>query len=329
MDDLDRMLAESMRGAAGRAPSDAGLLGTVHARSRRHRRRRIAAGLTTVAAALAVGVPFAAVRMTGPDQGAPPPAAAPVSPVPSPSGANPVTLTEGWAAPVFPYTIAPTDGMREPRASLERGNPIGFFEATELREHADVTITVSRGKPAEEPEAEEQAMTVRGHAGTLRTVDVEPVARLTLVWRETADRWIQLATDDTYTPQEVVAIAESMTAASIEVLPPFALGLSPAGLVTDSVTASTMSFRTPDAPQGTAAVTVVLRKQRPLTGANEQVGRYAAALTRDAGGATLAVDVTDWQATLEVTVTGGLTISDADLLRFAAGVRILNRSDPE
>jgi len=56
---------------------------------------------------------------------------------------------------------------------------------------------------------------------------------------------------------------------------------------------------------------------------------YNAQLTRTSEGAKLAVDVTDWDATLELTVGPGLTMSDADLVRFAAGVHILNRSDPE
>ncbi|GAA3457985.1 hypothetical protein GCM10018962_98190 [Dactylosporangium matsuzakiense] len=43
---------------------------------------------------------------------------------------------------------------------------------------------------------------------------------------------------------------------------------------------------------------------------------------------TLDADVTDWSATLRVSAAAGRTISDADLLRFAAGVHILNRSNP-
>jgi hypothetical protein len=73
---------------------------------------------------------------------------------------------------------------------------------------------------------------------------------------------------------------------------------------------------------------VVLHRHRTLTGPNQTVGGYRAKLTRTGRGVSLDVDVTDWNATIEVTVAGGLTLSDADVLRFAAGVHILNRSDP-
>jgi hypothetical protein len=232
-----------------------------------------------------------------------------------------VKLVAGYTAPAFPYTLPPTEGMKTPTASMAGGNLIAFFEATELRHHADTTVTVSSRQPTFTTPATETPVQVRGHGGTLRTVDVRPAKQLTLSWPESANRWIQLATDDTYTPQQVVALAESLSPASIAVLPPFKLDLSPAGLVTDTVTASTMSF-------GAGGFRCVLLKRRPLAGTNVTVGGYHALLAHNAGGVTLDVDVTDWNATLEVTVTTGLAISDADLLRFAAGVHILDRSEP-
>src|SRR6185369_12835770 len=115
-------------------------------------------------------------------------------------------------------------------------------------------------------------------------------------------------------PEQVVALANALTPASVAVSPPFRLDLSPAGLVADTVTPSTMNFRTAGAAPGNAGFRVVLHKRRPLTGANETVDGYRALLIRDTAGVTLDVDVTDWDATLEVTVTSGLTIGDADLL---------------
>jgi hypothetical protein len=118
-----------------------------------------------------------------------------------------------------------------------------------------------------------------------------------------------------------VALADALVPASIPVLPPFDLDLSPAGWTTDTVTASTMIFRTPGAD-----LTVVLRERRPLSGTGRSVGAYRASLTRTAHRITVEVDVTDWNATLEVSAS---TLTEDDLLRFAAGVHILNRSDPE
>ena len=332
MDDLNRMLAETMRGAAGHAPSDAGLLGAVHGRARRYRRRRLVTATATAAAVVvAIGIPVA-TRLTGGPEPVLPPAAS--GPAPSPSspgatGTSPVTLTTGWTAPVFPYTLPATGGLAAPVATMRDGDPAAFFEATEDRDHADVTITVSARRPEFTTAGTETPKRVRGHAGTLRTVDVSPARQLTLYWRESPSRWIQLATDDTYTPDEVVALAESMTAARIAVLPPFDLDLSPAGLVTETVTASRMVFRPPHAARGAGGFSTVLRKRQGLPGANRKINGYDAVLTRRTGEVTMSIDVTDWDATLQITVGNGLTVSDADLMRYAAGVTILNRSDPE
>jgi hypothetical protein len=318
MDDLDRLLAETMRDAAGRAPSDDDLLETVHRRSDRRRRQRVSTVLTAVAAVLAVGIPTLVARST---TSPPPPAASPET--------GTVRLAAGYPLPAFPYTLPASPGMRAPVASMDGGNPVAFFEATEQRHHADTTVTVSSRKPAFTGTATETPVQVRGHPGTLRTAEVKPARQLTVYWRESPARWIRLATDDTYTPQQVVALANSLSPASITVLPPFRLDLSPAGFVTDTVTESTMSFRTAATAPDADLIQVVLRNRRRLSGANEMVGAYQAVLTHGAGGgATLDVDVTDWNATLEVTVGSGLTMSDADLLRFAAGVHILNRSNP-
>lgn len=321
MDDLDRLLAETMRDAAQRAPSDDDLLDSVRRRSDRRRRQRISTGLSAVAAVLAVGIPTLVLRTSA--TGPPSAHATPTTPA-----AVAVRLADGYRAPTFPYTLPAAAGMRAPVASMDGGNLVAFFEATEQRHHADTTVTVSGRKPAFAGSATETPVQVRGHTGFLRTADVRPARQLTLYWRESAARWIRLATDDTYTPQQVVALADALSPASIAVLPPFRLDLGPAGFVADTVTESTMAFRTSATASDAYKVEVVLRKRRQLSRTNETVGAYEAALTHDAGGTTLDVDVTDWNATLEVTVGSGLTMSDADLLRFAAGVHILNRSNP-
>ncbi|BCY09616.1 hypothetical protein [Actinoplanes sp. L3-i22] len=357
MDDLNRILAETMHDAAGQAPAGVGLLADVHGRSRRYRRRRVAT-LTAVAAAVAVvaaAVPILTVLTGRPQHTTPPAASAPVVPLtptsaaPSPAasarsrpssqvtsssaksaaGTGTVTLTAGWKAPTFPYTLPATDGMSAPVGSMSGGNPVAFFEATELQHHADVTITVSARKPTFGTAAGETARQVRGHAGTLRTVDATPAKQLTLYWKESSSRWIQLATDDTYTPDQVVALADAMTGGAVAVPPPFDLDLSPAATVTDEVSASRMVFRSPAAAPGAGGFATVLRKRQQLSGVNRKVGGRDAVLTRRTGEVTLAVDVPDWDATLQITVGGGLTISDADLLRYAAGVHVLNRSNPE
>jgi hypothetical protein len=318
MDDLDRLLAETMRDAAERAPADDGLLGKVHRRSDRRRRRRIAAGLSALAAVLAVGAPVAVVRMER------------TSPPPSPAGPSPaVVLVDGYEPPAFPYTLPADAGLRDPVARVEGGRLVALFEATEQRHHADVTVTVSDREPRFAGPGSDTSVRLRGHPGVLRTVDRQPAKQLTVWWRESPSRWIELATDDTYSQQQVLHLAGSLSAAVVPVLPPFRLDLSPAGFVTDTVTESTMSFRRGAGAPDSEELRVVLRKRRPPASSDLTVGRYRAQLTRRAGAATLDVDVTDWDATLEVTAGAGLAMTEDDLLRFAAGVHILNRSNPE
>jgi hypothetical protein len=308
-DDLDRLLAAALRDAAEHAPADDGLLSAVHRRSGRYHRRRAATTLSAVAAALVVGLPgVAAFLLRTP----------PVAPTASTAS---LRLVEGYPAPTFPYTLPPTNGMKAPVAAMENDDLIAYFEATEDRHHADTTVTVSSREPAFTGPASETPVQVRGHSGTLRTVHVEPAGKLTLYWRESASRWIQLATDDTYTPQQVVALADSLMPAAVAVEPPFRLDLSPEGFRTSTVNESSISFVAPDGSE----LDVVLRTRQPLGDVNEQVGQYDATLADR----TLDVDVTDWNATLEVRETGKTTMSDADLLRFAAGVHILDRSNPK
>ncbi|WP_067499582.1 hypothetical protein [Actinoplanes sp. TFC3] len=313
MDELDRLLAETMHDAASRAPAADRLLSTVHHRSDRLRRRRLATGLAAVAAVLAVGIPAAGALV----------ARAPTDNAPV---AGSIQLVGTYPAPVFPYTLPATDGLSAPVASMRDGALSAFFEATELQQHSDITVTVTSSEPASTAAATEKTVRVRGHSATLRTVKVQPAKQLILTWQESPGRWIRLATDDTYSQQQVIAFAEALTPASVEVLPPFQLDLSPAGFTLDTVTASTMRFRTsPAAPP----ITVVLRKRYQLDGSNRNVGSYRALLATGTGGTKLSIDVTDWNATLEVSVGTGLALSDADLIRFAAGIHILNRSDPQ
>ncbi|GAA0553767.1 hypothetical protein GCM10010172_40420 [Paractinoplanes ferrugineus] len=301
-----RLLAESLRANADDAPSDDGLLSSVRLRSSRYRRRRIATVLAAAVVTLAVVVPAALLSAARTDRTGPAPAAP-----------DPQRLVAEFSAPAFPYTLAASAGLRPPVASMRDGDLIAFFEAPEPLHHADTTVTVSARPPASA--GDPISVRVRGRTGTLTTVDREPARQLSLVWSE-AGRWIRLATDDTYTPQQVVQLAEALVPASIPVLPPFRLDLSPAGLEVSTVTQSRISF---------GALEVILRKRRPLGATDRTVGPYPASLTRGPAGTTLDVDVTDWDATLEIRAASSLGLDDAQLLRFAAGVHILNRSDPE
>jgi hypothetical protein len=323
--DVPAMVRDSLRRHADGTPPAGQLLASVHRRSRQLRRRRAAVAVALTAAAVAsLAVPIA-TRAAEPAGTATTVAAA----------RAPVRLAPpAYTVPSFPFRpgAAPVGGLAAPVVTLERGELTAYYEARDPARGADVTIRVGSRPPAftgpadRAGPASETHPRVRGGPGTLRRVAVAPAARLTLYWPEAADRWVWVDTDDTLTDAELVRFADKLLPASVPVVRPFRFDLAPAGMALDTATVSRVALRPPAGPD--AAVACTLLRRRPLTGPEVRVGPYRGVLTRTGSGAALAVDVTDWAATLLVEVPAAYEISDADLIRFAAGVHVLDRSEP-
>ena len=354
MTDVDGLLRGALRRHAEDAPAATGLLDAVHDRSRRlvrRRRRRTAAvcacALVAVVAALVVAVPAGGGRHAStahpPSPGATPPAspwssiapptvAAPPPAAPASGDATLRLVPPGAAAPVFPFrpVVTPSGGLADPVVTLTGGELSAYFEAHDGVHGADVTIRVGPRRPAFDEPADragpvrETPQQVRGHVATLRTVTIAPASRLSLYWLEKPGQWVRVDTDDTLTDAEVVRLADALAPAAVPVPTPFRLDLVPAGMDLDTSTPSAMAFR----PPGGSAVTCRLLAAQSLTGATVPVGPYRGTLRRVDSGATLTVARTDRDATLVVQVPARYSVTDADLIRFAAGVHVTDSAEP-
>lgn len=237
MGDLDRRLRAALDEHAERAPGDESLLAGVHARSRRLRRRRAAAGAATVVGVFALGVP-SAIWAIG-DGGSPatpaatvsarsvesspgwvsasPPPSSPASPgtdhVPSPSGGS--SPPRRPVDPVMPLRLPPSiaEAFEPPVVSRRDGAVVAYYEAKDPVGGADVTVVVTPERPVFEAETAQVTQVerrVRATRGTLRAVAVRPAAKLILYWREAETQWVQIRTDDTFTASQVVGFADAL-----------------------------------------------------------------------------------------------------------------------
>ncbi|GIJ48607.1 hypothetical protein Val02_54930 [Virgisporangium aliadipatigenens] len=350
MADLDRILRGSMHENAERAPQAVDLLGKVHQRSDRlvRRRRR----LTTVAAAVAVlvsgGIAAPVLMNTGRQDGPPPAArqtettaaASPeptttravtiIPPPPSAESGPPigtgtqVTFADGAVTPPqFPYRpgFAPVGGgFQTPLITMENGDLVGFFEAVDGDRGADVTIRVGSRKPTFDGggAVSESSERVRGKTAVLRTVDKAQTDLHILYWQESATQWIRIDTDDTYTTTQVLEIGESLRAAGLPAVLTLRPDRIPNGLPVRTTTPSTLAF----GPAEKSAISVVLRKPRALTGPTVAVGEHRGVVN----GSTLSVAIDGF--TLEVTVGDGYRVDNAELIRFAAGIKVSDSAEP-
>jgi hypothetical protein len=350
--DLDGLLRSALHRHAEEAPVAGDLLAAVHQRSRRlaRRRRLTAAGVAVVLATLSVpalaAVPRDRAQPAAPAHSLSPAASAdqpsvPASAPPSPASPQPPPADLGvrlqppaYATPVFPFrpTVTPTGGLAAPAVTLAGGELVAYYAANDPVAGADVYVRVGPRKPAFTDPADhagavtETPQTVRGHPATLRKVAVAPAAQLSLYWPEAPGQWVRVDSDDTLTDAQLVRLADALAAATVPVVTPFRFDLVPAGMVLDTSTRSEMAFRPPG---GTGLVDCVLLGPRTLTGPTVRAGGHDAVLHRTGAGVTLTVALEDRGETLVVQVPAQHPISDADLVRFAAGVHVTRDADPQ
>jgi len=335
--EVDELVRGTLRRHAEEAPDGARLLAAVHERSRRlGRRRRLAVAAVVAALVVSGGAAFAAVAPTGGPRPAPPAgvasatASAPApttSPTPGRAPSSPAALrfgSPGYALPTFPFrpVVTPVGGLADPVVTLAAGELTAFYAARDGERGADVTIRVGPRTPSfDAGPAHETRQQVRGKAATLRTVVVAPANRLSLYWLERPGQWVRVDTDDTLTDAELVRLADALAPAAVPVLMPFRFDVVPAGADLDTSTRSVVAFR----PSG---VTCALRGPQPLTGATVPVGRYRGTVRHTGTGATVTVALDDVPATLVVQVPARYPVSDADLVRFAAGIQLTADAEP-
>jgi hypothetical protein len=317
---------------------------------------RIAIGVYVVLlAAAAVGVAgYAASRASSTAAIAPrpsgdasptvsPPAARTASPTPSPTGASASSVAATGAASTgqgldlvsgtasaspFPLQLGPDIATRmgAPEVSLTKGVLEADYSAKDPLGDADISLLVGPGRPAFGPAAgpvSEAACTVRGHSGVLHTVAVQPAAQLTLYWPESPDRWVQLRSDDTYPPDQLIQFADALRPAAEPVPLPFAVNLIPRGATIVTATDSTIDLQGSGSGADAAArsVHLAIAGSGPPAGRGVLVGSRSAVLTSGTADTALYVDRSDLGGWLDVTTPGRGPAVEADLERLAGSVQ--------
>ncbi len=332
---LEQLVYEELHDLAESAPAGTALLGRVHARSRqigRRQRAGVAAGALLLAAVAAVAAPNLAGRFHGASgvekfATAPAPTTATAAPTaPAFSLAPP-----RFAVPTLPWrpSTAPVGGLQSPVVTLDAGVVRGYYAAKDPERGTDVTVSVSAGQPIFGPAAgtvTEVPRTVGARRAMLRTVHVSPAAQLTLYWQDQAGRWVRLDTDDTLTDDQVVRLAERLGPAELAVVQPLAFVLAPEGMVLDTATPTKVAFRAD--PAGPGRIVCELVAAPPSGGDRVSVGGRQGRLTRTPEGVSLTVPLTDPAATLVVRAPAEFAVTDADLVRFVAGISLTDQAEP-
>jgi hypothetical protein len=165
-----------------------------------------------------------------------------------------------------------------------------------------------------------EAVTVRGHAGSLATGRGTNPGRF-LVWPEKPGQWVEIYAQGV-SRADLLHYAQGLRQVPLRNTEAFRYALLPPGLVIHESLHYNATFSPADAPAGAdpiGGLVVTLDDQGSLTGTQVQVGSHTGYLrTADDGSRELVVDL-GGQATLSITFAG---LSDADLVRFGAGVTV-------
>jgi hypothetical protein len=352
MTDVDMLLRDTLRDRAEVAPTATGLLTRVHTRSRllRRRRRVGVAGAGAVAVVLAAAAVPAAIDLAGRDGGGPsgfggPPVSGPASSGPgasrgpgaTPSGPPAVVVPPiqarlappTYTLPVFP--IQPSTGAI-PGLGPAWAGVDGDVYLMHPPDPGVPSVQVFTG--AAEPrftdgeqgvQVDTRPIRVRGVTGTLRTESMSGFTEHTLVWRELSGVWIWIRAGN-LDAAALVAYADGLRPGSVPVAAPFTFDLLPEGLALDNVGPSGMVFRLPGAPVGGSwegKLAVLLNAEGGEGAANWplRVGGRPAQIHRQDQERSIMVSLKTGNV-LVIQVPPALTISDEDLVRFAAGVHV-------
>jgi hypothetical protein len=319
MYDVEERLREALRRHADDSPTGSTMLTTVTATSARARRRaRLATLASGLGAVLVVGG-VAVVAGTDPTGPTPPlPVAAAPSRPPTSDALKP-------AAPmnlVFPYTATPLTSGDEVQAMLVGG-------VLQLLVGGGVTVETAPVQPQPAPPGTPaQPGQARGHTAVVRQWDADGGHHTLLTWPETPNQWIAVQGADTVTATQLGTVAQSLVPAAVRVKVPFTFDLVPATSTVDNLAPSAVTFCPPGVNPGAAwigKVAVMLdgNARGPGNPADHpvKVGGRDGVITNGPGARSLAVPRDDG-TTLIVQDTTAHPMSDADLVRFAAGIHV-------
>jgi hypothetical protein len=343
--DVDMLLKDTLRDRAQAVPAGTGLLARVHTRSRLLRRRRRAgmAGAGVAAVVLAAGtapVVYGLANADGPSTGVVPGApsrSASGGQVPSPSGepSEPTPTLKavlGRASvtvPAFPFEppAGVVPGLGPARAMVDGEGVFLSHQSGEDKPAIDVHLGVDPSRGMTEQDGvtvNEATVRVRGVEGNLRTITKESYTTRSLSWQDpSGPMWVRA---ERVEPNLMIAYADALRPGSVEVAVPFTFELLPQGLELDNVGPTDMVFRLPGQQAGGSWVDrlAILLNADGGDGAQNwplRVGDRPAQIVAQDGGRSLMV-LQESGNILVIQVPPNLQISDEDLLRMAAGIRV-------
>jgi hypothetical protein len=149
-----------------------------------------------------------------------------------------------------------------------------------------------------------------------------------LCWQEGATQWVRIAATSGVSPQTMTSVAEGLRPGAVPITVPFAFDLLPAGLVLDDMGETVMSFRPADRPRSPSAfdgeLAVLLSDEwepDPALRTVDVAGKPGW-LSPEEIGQILHVRL-DPGLVLSIQVPQSLQMSEADLIRLGAGIRVL------
>ncbi|HEX6684424.1 MAG TPA: hypothetical protein VF062_16600 [Candidatus Limnocylindrales bacterium] len=325
-------MRESLRRNAGRAPRGDRMLSWVRLESRRRKRRRDVAMAAVTATVLLGGVVGASSLTARPAVG---PQIETLE-VLQPGGPTRTSIS-------FPFTPQRAlAGSASPVLILSAGKLTLTYDGTDA---ADATVTVGGtppqaggtppqvgGTPPQVAGTPPQAGTpvavsVRGHAGShslLRPPSSPPLRVLS--WQERPDMWVEIRAPQSETLEDLTAYALALRAESMTQPLPFEFDLVPAALTMDNANPSAVTFAPPGVPAidgftDRVAVMLEVAGKVPVNGRPVAVQGRDGWLSETDGATMLRVDNRDGRV-LTIQVDHDIHLSEADLLRFAAGVHV-------
>jgi hypothetical protein len=327
---VEELLQEALVEHADGAPASGQLLRRLQVRHRRRQRGQVAAVACGLTVALCATVVALRGWTNGPEVAFEP--AGPVSLAPQPSGPTPVTVE--WRSgpltlPAFPYRpSAPMAGLKPSVAMLSDGVPTLRFDGT--GEHLRyLTVSVTTGTPQPNPSRVRPWTVHRQYAiFTPPTPDGEDWS---LAWSE-GDRTVTIRGGGQVDEEPLLKFANGLVAGKVALVEPFRFATVPANLTPVDVEPSWVTFAHDNAPTGNGAeyrLAVMLQDTMPDASGSRAVtvGKLPGIITTSGHTTILAVPQPNGTAVV-IQAPANLAISEAQLLKFAAGITPTSEAVP-
>jgi hypothetical protein len=334
---IDTLLRETLHSYADHATAKTGLLSAARARARRRRTHQTAAALAA-AAAVAAMVLAGPTVVGGLVNGAVAPAA-PVTLVPPTYQLPPFPFTPGW---VPEHAGEPYLGVWEDVRVLSHDPaPDAPYLAPD---RPVIIVDVTRSDPGNPLDAkhgspETETVVVQGREAVLQTAD----GNAAVAWEHEPDLWVTVWGEQRIPAADVIRYAQELIEEPIPINPPFTFDLVPGGADPVEVHRNVLSFTPPvaDEPEGVVTGRVRVELFRREDGETSDPGEITTEFrvgigepitVGDRDGELLGDDTVhvflDDGLLLEVTASGTLSMSQEDLVRFAAGIYVTPHARP-